>query len=74
MSSRHDREILIRILSACACNDLDKLKVMSLAYLSDKKAVAYLKHLVSDGLLKYDSELKRYRTAEAGLKLLDGYT
>ena len=65
---------MTQILSACATNELDKLRIMDLAYLSDRQARVYLSRLVSDGVLKYDTDLKRYRTTEAGLKVLDGHT
>jgi predicted transcriptional regulator len=73
---RNEEEIIIQILQACfnadggINNEVDKLRIMSAAFLSDKEAVSYLSMLVANGLLEYRESLKRYSITAKGREFL----
>jgi predicted transcriptional regulator len=73
---RNEEEIIIQILQACSNadgdinNGIDKLRIMSAAFLSDKEAVSYLSMLVANGLLEYHESLKRYSITAKGKEFL----
>jgi len=57
-----------------AKHGVKKTKIMYTSYLSSHQLNPYLKLVIGNGLLEYDTTKKRYRTTERGLRLLDLYS
>ena len=72
-SKREENEIVVALLRSCVDKDLDKLTIMSKAFVSDAEATFYLSRLVRDGLLEYSAGLKRYKITADGIKLLSHF-
>jgi predicted transcriptional regulator len=68
-SKRAENEIVVSLLKSCIGKDVDKLTIMSKAFLSDAEASYYLSRLVGDGLLEYSVGLKKYRITLEGMKV-----
>jgi predicted transcriptional regulator len=73
MKNRSRREIMVSMLES-AKHGVKKTKIMYTSYLSSHQLNPYLELVIGNGLLKYDSMKKRYRTTERGLRLLDLYS
>ena len=63
---------MVSILKAARLGET-KTKIMYSSFLSSRQLRTYLKVLISNGLLAYDSTKGRYRITERGLRLLDLY-
>lgn len=72
-SRRKEIEIVVVLLRSCVDKDVDKLTIMSNAFVSDAEATFYLSQLLRDGLLEYSAGLKRYRITADGRKLLSHF-
>ena len=72
-SKREENEIVVALLRSCVDKDVDKLTIMSKAFVSDAEATFYLARLVRDGLLEYTAGLKRYKITTEGMMLLNHF-
>ena len=62
-------DIVTTVLES-ARSGITRTKIMYSAYLSYAQTMEYLEFLHGNGLLKYDTGAKLYRTTEKGLKFL----
>jgi predicted transcriptional regulator len=66
-------EINSEILEAANGRDVTVTKITYMANLGHFQLKQYLKILIDDGLLQYDSESRTFKTTEKGLILLNSY-
>lgn len=61
---------IVNTVLESARTGISRTKIMYSAYLSYAQTMEYLEFLHGNGLLKYDSGSKIYKTTEKGLKFL----
>jgi predicted transcriptional regulator len=74
MAYRSRNEIMNQILGAAnSSGGITLTRIMYKAYLSNTQLKEYLKHLIDNDLLYYDSIMRKFKTTERGLEFLQTY-
>ncbi|HEX9318568.1 MAG TPA: winged helix-turn-helix domain-containing protein [Nitrososphaeraceae archaeon] len=71
MRYRSRDEIIGSILQSASQNQITKTKMMFSSFLSYPQLLYYLKLLIDEDLLEYDSQSKLYRTTQKGMEFLE---